>query len=110
MFGRFPPRSPVARPAVGELEVVGAAVGAAAGESGSPEVAARAAMAPPAPASTPPATSPPFRKVRRLTLLSCSGSMLSMRALILGSALALASGVDPAIALAASAVPQQVAP
>jgi hypothetical protein len=36
--------------------------------------------------------------------------MLSMRALILGSALALASGVDPAIALAASAVPQQVAP
>ncbi len=62
---------------------------------------ATARIATPAPPSRPPASSPPLRKVRRLSLLLCSGSMSSIRALILwavSAALALALPTGPAIA------------
>src|ERR1700692_1005141 len=62
---------------------------------------AAARIARPAP-RTPPTASPPFRKVRRSSaLLSSPGSMLSMRALILGPALAL--GLAPGLAATAGA-------
>src|SRR5271155_81027 len=44
---------------------------------------AAARIARPAPAISPPASSPPFRNVRRSTLLCSFGSMLSMRALLI---------------------------
>ncbi len=60
----------------------------------------------PAPASAPPAASPPFTNVRRSTLLSCSGPMLSMRALIVGLAAALGLGLATAAAHAAARAPR----
>ena len=58
-----------------------------------PVVSATAApIAAPAPASSPPATSPRLSTVRLSTLLSCSGSMFSMRALILGPVVAVGLG------------------
>ncbi len=82
------------------LGVAGATAGTRAvlgGELEPPSLStAAAAIAAPAPASSPPATSPCLIAVRLSTLLSCSGSMLSMRALILGAVatlgLALAAG------------------
>ena len=69
----------------------------------------RRASARPAPASAPPAISPLFRNVRRSTLLCSLGSMLSMRALILGPAavlgLGLALALAPAPAAAAAVAP-----
>src|SRR4051794_36946100 len=59
----------------------------------SPLASASALMPRPAPASAPPATAPRFRNVRRSTLISCLGSMPSMRALVLGPLLALGIGV-----------------
>src|SRR6266576_2293130 len=79
--------------------------GAGAGLGGGPEspvASATALIARPAP-STPPAARPPLRNVRRSTLLFSSRSMLSMRALILGPALAL--GIGPLAARAAAAQP-----
>src|SRR6202035_29200 len=55
-------------------------------------VSAAARIARPAP-RTPPTARPPFRNVRRSTLLFCFPSMLSMRALILGPSLALGLGL-----------------
>src|SRR5438445_8808120 len=59
-------------------------------------------MPSPAPARTPPAIAPRFRNVRRSTLISCFGSMPSMRALILGPVLALGLGVTGLTASAAA--------
>src|ERR1700689_1531062 len=67
----------------------------------SPSVSAAALIASPAPASTPPAISPPLRNARRSTLLCCCGSMLSIRALILGPAVAVGLGLTAQAAAAA---------
>ena len=56
----------------------------------------------PAPTSAPPATAPRFRNVRRSTLICCSGSMPSMRALVLGPLLALVPGFAALTATAAA--------
>src|SRR5438270_7257570 len=56
-------------------------------------------------AISPPATSPRLRNVRRSTLLSLSGSMLAMRALILGPAVTLALVPAPASVAAPRAAP-----
>ena len=48
----------------------------------------------------PPAISPPFRNVRRSTLLCCAASMLSMRALILGPAVVAGLGLVAPAAVA----------
>ncbi len=58
-----------------------------------PPVSAMARIAAPAATIPPPAASPPFRNVRRSTLLCSFGSMLSMRALILGPTVALGMGL-----------------
>src|ERR1035437_4749309 len=70
-------------------------------------VASATALIPtPAPARSPPARSPPFRKLRRSTLLCCSGSMLSIRALILGPAAAVVLGLAAGSAAAGPPSPQ----
>src|SRR5271154_7424406 len=66
---------------------------------------AAARIARPAPAISPPASSPPFRNVRRSTLLCSFGSMLSMRALILGPAAVLGVGFATGTAHAAAPGP-----
>src|ERR1700743_1147798 len=59
-------------------------------------------MPSPAPARAPPAIAPRFRNVRRSTLICCSESMRSMRALILGPVLALGLGFAGLTATAAA--------
>src|SRR5579862_7652279 len=66
-------------------------------------LSAAAAIAAAAPARAPPATSPAFRNVRRSTFLCSFGSMPSMRALILGPAVALGLGFSAHAAAAAQA-------
>ena len=68
----------------------------------SPLASASALMPSPAPASAPPAIAPLFRNVRRSTLICCSGSMPSMRALVLGPLLALGLGLAGLTATAAA--------
>ncbi len=91
------------------LGVVRASAGAWAvlgGELEPPPVStAAAAIAAPAPASSPPATRPCLIAVRLSTLLSCSGSMLSMRALILGAGAALGLALVGVSAAAAQTGP-----
>src|SRR3984957_19288775 len=70
-----------------------------------PSGSAAAPIASPAPASNPPATRPPFSNVRRSTLLSSPGSMPSIRALILGPAVAVGVGFSAQPALAAQIAP-----
>src|SRR5277367_4368552 len=98
MLGRGPD-APCGAPATGP-------VGVAAGWAGVPSpVSATARMPRPAPARTPPATSPPFRNVRRSTFLCSFGSMSSMRALILGPAVALGMGLPAPLAEAGQSGP-----
>src|ERR1035438_6843091 len=100
MLGRAPL---VASLALAIGRVAGATGAGARGVPGSVSAAAR--MASPAPAMTPPASRPPLRNVRRSTLLCSFGSMLSMRALILGPAVALGLGVRAAPAAAGQSGP-----
>src|SRR5579862_7186978 len=79
-----------------------------AGDGGVPErepslASLSALMAAPAPAIAPPATRLLLRNVRRSTLLCCSGSMPSMRVLILGSTLARGGGLAGGVATADAA-------
>src|ERR1700722_552504 len=89
----------------GRLGVVlgGGAVGAAAlaGPVSLPVASASRAIPRPAPASSPPAAAPRLMKVRLSTLLSCSGPMLSMRALIVGLTTALWAASAAAASVAA---------
>src|SRR5438270_2747331 len=68
----------------------------------SPAVFVTARKPSPAPSAAP-AAAAPFRNVRRSTFLCCSGSMLSMRALILGLGPALGFTLLPAAAVAQQA-------
>src|ERR1700692_4397478 len=77
----------------------GLALVVAAGEE-PPSLSVAAAIAAPAPARTPPAIRLPFRNVRRSTLLCCSASMRSIRALILGPAVLVGAGLAAQSALA----------
>src|SRR4051794_12251025 len=68
----------------------------------SPLASASALMPRPAPASAPPAIAPRFSNVRRSSLISCFGSMSSMRVFVLGPLLALGLGVTGLTASAAA--------
>ncbi len=91
------------------LAVAGGGAGAGAVLDGALEPpsmsTAAAAIAAPAPASSPPAIRPCLIAVRRSTLLSCSGSMLSIRALILGAGAALGLALAGGSAVAAQTGP-----
>src|SRR2546430_7956018 len=94
MFGRPPRALGLGCLSGGGGEVLG-------GGAESLVASAAALMARPAP-RRPPAAALPFRKVRRLSLLSSARSMSSMRALILGPAVALGLGAAAAAAEAQS--------